>query len=278
MKDLRQQNHAGKVRTGIRAVLQMPAVQRVLTNAGAPIQQVGAIVMETTSALAVVPAGQVDTAGVVVALDQALCTLVDIWGQTCRNQNQNPKQRARSCQQPPNVCGEKREKEDCCTLYSAPDAPHNVFSARDRVLNLLVGRIISWPCFCVFFPPHTFCWFCLAHLVSGMQYAYARPARRREVVTLPPETKSLSSIMYGPTWLLICSFPTPGRKSPIAAHPCGYGATFSHIDASCIGKTQNRQGTVISLSKRRKTTSATQGISLEPLMEFNWGVLLIFPL
>lgn len=48
--------------------------------------------METTSALAVVPAGQVDTAGVVVALDQALCTLVDIWGHTCRYQNTNPKQ------------------------------------------------------------------------------------------------------------------------------------------------------------------------------------------
>lgn len=56
----------------------MLAAKRVLTNAGASIQQVGAIVMETTSALAVVPAGQVDTAGVVVALDQALRTLVDI--------------------------------------------------------------------------------------------------------------------------------------------------------------------------------------------------------
>lgn len=67
-----------KVQTGTQALLEMPAVQRVLTNAGAPIQQVGAIVMETTPALAVVPARQVDTAGVVVALDQALCTLVDI--------------------------------------------------------------------------------------------------------------------------------------------------------------------------------------------------------
>lgn len=63
---------AGKV------VLQRLAVRQALTNAGAPIQQVGAIVMETTSALAVVPAGQVNTAGVVAALDQALCTLVDI--------------------------------------------------------------------------------------------------------------------------------------------------------------------------------------------------------
>lgn len=52
----------------------------VLTDAGAPVEQVGAIVMETTSAFTVVPAGQVDTAGVVVALDQALCTLVDICG------------------------------------------------------------------------------------------------------------------------------------------------------------------------------------------------------
>lgn len=90
-EDVRQQHrHTGKVQTGIQAVLKMPAVQRVLTNAGAPIQQVGAIVMETTSALAVVPAGKVDTAGVVVALDQALCTLVDIWGQTCGRQNTNP--------------------------------------------------------------------------------------------------------------------------------------------------------------------------------------------
>lgn len=56
----------------------MRAAQRVLTNAGASIQQVGAIVMETVSALAVVPAGQVDTAGVVVALDQTLRTLIDI--------------------------------------------------------------------------------------------------------------------------------------------------------------------------------------------------------
>lgn len=47
-------------------------------NAGAPIEQVGAIVMETTSAFTVVPAGQVDTAGVVVALNQTLCTLVNI--------------------------------------------------------------------------------------------------------------------------------------------------------------------------------------------------------
>lgn len=47
-------------------------------NAGAPIEQVGAIVMETTSAFTVVPAGQVDTAGVVVALNQDLCALIDI--------------------------------------------------------------------------------------------------------------------------------------------------------------------------------------------------------
>lgn len=97
-EDVRQQHrHTGKVQTGIQAVPKMPAVQCVLTNAGAPIQQVGAIVMETTSALAVVPAGQVDTAGVVVALDQALCTLVDIWGQTCRRQNTNPKHCPQSC-------------------------------------------------------------------------------------------------------------------------------------------------------------------------------------
>lgn len=65
-------------KTGIQAVLKILVVQSVFTDAGAPIQQVGAIVMETASALAVVPAGQVDTAGVVVALDQALYTLVDI--------------------------------------------------------------------------------------------------------------------------------------------------------------------------------------------------------
>lgn len=52
----------------------------MLTDAGAPVEQVGAIVMETTSAFTVVPARQVDTAGVVVALNQALCTLVNIWG------------------------------------------------------------------------------------------------------------------------------------------------------------------------------------------------------
>lgn len=56
----------------------MFSIQCMLTNAGAPIEQVGAIVMETTSAFTVVPAGQVDTAGVVVALNQALCTLVNI--------------------------------------------------------------------------------------------------------------------------------------------------------------------------------------------------------
>lgn len=32
-----------------------------------------------------------------------------------------------------------------------------------------------------------------------MQHASARPARRREVVALPPESQSLSSIMHGPT-------------------------------------------------------------------------------
>lgn len=36
--------------------------------------------METIPALAVVPAWEVDTAGVVVTLDQALCTLIDICG------------------------------------------------------------------------------------------------------------------------------------------------------------------------------------------------------
>lgn len=50
----------------------------MLTNAGAPIKKVGAIVMETTSAFTVVPARQVDTAGVVVALNQDLCTLINI--------------------------------------------------------------------------------------------------------------------------------------------------------------------------------------------------------
>lgn len=60
------------------AVIRMYSIQCVLTNAGAPIEQVGSIVMETTSAFTVVPAGQVDTAGVVVALNQALCTLVNI--------------------------------------------------------------------------------------------------------------------------------------------------------------------------------------------------------
>lgn len=62
----------------LQTVIRMFAIQCMLTNAGAPIEQVGAIVMETTSAFTVVPAGQVDTAGVVVALDQALCTLIDI--------------------------------------------------------------------------------------------------------------------------------------------------------------------------------------------------------
>lgn len=56
----------------------MFSLKYVLTDAGAPIQQVGAIVMETTSAFTVVPAGQVDTAGMVVALNQPLCTLIDI--------------------------------------------------------------------------------------------------------------------------------------------------------------------------------------------------------
>lgn len=51
-----------------------------LTDAGAPVNQVGAIVMETVPALTVVPARQVDTAGVIVALDQALRTLVNVWG------------------------------------------------------------------------------------------------------------------------------------------------------------------------------------------------------
>jgi hypothetical protein len=36
--------------------------------------------METVPALTVVPARQVDTAGVIVALDQALRTLVNVWG------------------------------------------------------------------------------------------------------------------------------------------------------------------------------------------------------
>ena len=53
----------------------------MLTGTGAAVQQVGAIVMETVSALTVVPAREVDTVGMVVALDQALHTLVDIWGQ-----------------------------------------------------------------------------------------------------------------------------------------------------------------------------------------------------
>lgn len=50
----------------------------LLTNAGASIELVGSIVMETTSAFTVVPARQVDTARVVVTLNQALCTLINI--------------------------------------------------------------------------------------------------------------------------------------------------------------------------------------------------------
>lgn len=89
------------MQTAIQAVPKALAVERVRTNAGAPIQQVGAIVMETTSALAVVPAGQVDTAGVVVALDEALCTLVDICGQTCSYQDKSAR-----------MSGQKNTKQD----------------------------------------------------------------------------------------------------------------------------------------------------------------------
>lgn len=63
--------------------------------------------METTPAIAVVPAGQVDAAGVVVALDQALRALVDIWGQTSRRQTGNP-------ETTPQVW--KITREDCCCL------------------------------------------------------------------------------------------------------------------------------------------------------------------
>lgn len=50
-----------------------------LTDAGAPVNQVGAIVMETVPALTVVPTRQIDTVGVNVALDQDLRTLVNVW-------------------------------------------------------------------------------------------------------------------------------------------------------------------------------------------------------
>ena len=53
----------------------------MLTGTGAAVEQVGAVVMVTVSALTVVPAREVDTVGMVVALDQALRTLVNIWGQ-----------------------------------------------------------------------------------------------------------------------------------------------------------------------------------------------------
>lgn len=51
----------------------------MLTNTGSPIEQVRSIVLEAISALTVIPARQVDTAGMVVTLDQAFCTFVDIW-------------------------------------------------------------------------------------------------------------------------------------------------------------------------------------------------------
>lgn len=69
-----------------------------------------------------------------------------------------------------------------------------------RVSHLLACSISSSLGLATLPPPHTFCSFCLAHFVSGMQYASARLARSREVVTLSRESKSLSSIMYGPSW------------------------------------------------------------------------------
>lgn len=89
-----------------------------------------------------------------------------------------------------------------CLLVSMLDACPIRFRCQAatevKVSDLLDCGIISSPRFSIFPPPHTFCSFCLAHFVSGMQYAYARPAQRREVVTLSRESKSLSSIMYGP--------------------------------------------------------------------------------
>lgn len=100
-------SHTGKAERGREAAPsgREGAAQRALTDAGAAVQQVGAIVMETTPALAVVPAGQVDAAGVVVALDQALRALVDIWGQTSRRQTSNPETTLQVW---------KITREDCC--------------------------------------------------------------------------------------------------------------------------------------------------------------------
>lgn len=50
----------------------------LLTNAGLPGQWVGPIGMETASALTVVPPWQVNAAGVVVALNESLCTFINI--------------------------------------------------------------------------------------------------------------------------------------------------------------------------------------------------------
>lgn len=77
-RDYRVIAQTGEYESQLFSPLMTFSIQRALTDAGAPVEQEGAVVMETTPALAVVPAGQVDTAGVVVALDQALCTLVDI--------------------------------------------------------------------------------------------------------------------------------------------------------------------------------------------------------
>lgn len=123
-KDARQR-HPHADGAGIQA---MVTVERALTNAGAPIQQVRAIVMETTSALAVVPAGQVDAAGVVVALDQALCTLVDIWGQTCRYQNTKLGPSIAALSPFLSMLDARTTRFECCTACSLITESHTVWN------------------------------------------------------------------------------------------------------------------------------------------------------
>lgn len=205
----------------------------MLTNAGAPIEQVGSIVMETTSAFAVVPAGQVDTSWVVVALDKALCTLVDIWGRTDTHTHThqdgswlfsnattiNLKLKLIMSLLPALwsvlVAAEEADPIRANGRRGVGGAKAAAAAKQQGSKSARNHTICQWTCF---LPLHLLSCCRSVHFVCGMQHAHTCPDQRRSVAAPSRKSKSLSLSLSHPLWmvwalLLMCSSLAPGCRS-----------------------------------------------------------------
>lgn len=174
-------------------VMRMFSAQCVLTNAGAPIELVGSIVMETTSAFTVVPARQVDTAGVVVALNQTLCTLINIWRHKTHTVTSERLQKCffwkRNKKPKPSFCA-------LCHFVSSLMCTNRycrsrTYSKSQKILQF-GSRVVASVHSSTFFLHFLFSSLCVRP--TACSHAHVQPRGVRSV--LFQESKSLSSIMY----------------------------------------------------------------------------------